>query len=211
MNGFILIVDDESRYRQLYANVLESAGFATRSAESAEAALAMIQDDVPALVMTDVRMGGASGIDLLRMVREPHPGLPFLMVTAYADVRDAVNAMKLGAVDYLSKPVDLDELLTAVRDTLNIREDGDASAPAIPPEALQGIVADSGLMRSVLWDAYRVAQSDAGVLITGESGTGKEVLAGFIHRNSSRGNNPMVILNCASVPASPPGGRAVWP
>jgi len=202
MNGSILIVDDEVRYRQLYANVIESAGFATRSAPSAEAALGMIQDDVPALVVTDVRMGGASGIDLLQQVRKTHPALPFLIVTAYADVRDAVNAMKLGAVDYLSKPVDLDEFLTAVRDTLGICNDQDALAPAIPPEALQGIVAESQAMRSVLWDAYRVAKSDAGILITGESGSGKEVLAEFIHQNSTRRNNPMVVLNCASVPTA---------
>ncbi len=202
MSQYILIVDDESRYRQLYASVIEGAGFTIRSAESAEAALKMIQDDVPALVVTDVRMGGASGIDLLRCVRDIHPSLPFLIVTAYADVRDAVNAMKLGAVDYLSKPVDLDELLAAVYDTLGISNDQSTSANAVPSDSLQGVVAESPAMRSVLWDAYRVAESDAGVLITGESGSGKEVLAAFIHQNSARRKNPMVILNCASVPAS---------
>ncbi len=202
MNEAILIVDDESRYRQLYANVIESAGFTTFSAASAEAALTMIEESVPALVVTDVRMGGASGIDLLRQVRKVHPALPFLIVTAFADVRDAVDAMKLGAVDYLSKPVDLDELLAVVRDTLGICDDRDTTSDSIPPEALQGIVAESHAMRSVLWDAYRVAESDAGILITGESGSGKEVLAGFIHQNSARKNNPMVILNCASVPAT---------
>jgi DNA-binding NtrC family response regulator len=85
-----------------------------------EEALVIIQKHVPAMVVTDVRMPGASGIELLRMARKAHPGLPFLLVTAYADVRDAVNAMKLGAVDYLSKPVDLDELLAAVRDAVGI-------------------------------------------------------------------------------------------
>nr|WP_321402123.1 sigma-54 dependent transcriptional regulator [uncultured Desulfobacter sp.] len=202
MNDTILIVDDEARYRQLYASVIETAGFTTCCAESAEAALAIIEDDLPALVVTDVRMGGASGIDLLTQTRRNHPELPFLMVTAYAEVRDAVNAMKLGAVDYLSKPVDLDELLAAVRDTLGISNNQDAATSAIPTEALGGIVAQSPVMKSLLWDAFRVAGSDAGVLITGESGSGKEVLAGFIHQNSLRKNNPMVILNCASVPAA---------
>lgn len=202
MSASILIVDDESRYRQLYAQVLDMAGFTTQSAASAEAALRMIGEEIPALVVTDVRMGGASGIELLRMVRKENPGLPFLIVTAYADVRDAVNAMKHGAVDYLSKPVDLDELLAAVRDALGICDQSDGSAPAVPAEALKGIVAESHVMRSVLWDAYRVAQSDAGILITGESGSGKDVLAGFIHRRSARRNKPMVTLNCASVPAT---------
>jgi len=202
MNGSILIVDDEPRYRQLYTNVIDSAGFETRAAASAEAALEMIQDDVPVLVVTDVRMEGRSGIELLRQVRKEHPALPFLIVTAYAAVRDAVNAMKLGAVDYLSKPVDLEELLAAVRDALGLCEAPDGSASAVPPEALQGIVAESKAMRSVLWDAYRVAKSDAGILITGESGSGKEVLAGFIHHNSTRRDKPMVPLNCASVPAT---------
>ncbi len=202
MSQYILIVDDESRYRQLYASIIEGAGFATRSAESAETALRMISDNAPALVVTDVKMGGASGIDLLKQVRITHPSLPFLIVTAYADVRDAVNAMKLGAVDYLSKPVDLDELLAAVSDTIGISSNKEISANSVPPEALQGIIAESHAMRSVLWDAYRVAESDAGILITGESGSGKEVLAAFIHNNSARSKNPMVILNCASVPAS---------
>lgn len=202
MSAFILIVDDEARYRQLYVNVIESGGLTVRSVSSAEAALAMIDREEPAMVVTDVRMGGASGLDLLRQVRSKHPTLPFLIVTAYADVRDAVHAMKMGAVDYLSKPVDLDELLAAVRDTLRINTTRDVSAPAaVPVEALAGIVAESPAMRSVLWDAYRVARSDATVLITGESGCGKEILAGFIHQQSSRQDRPMVVLNCASVPA----------
>ncbi len=201
MNPSILIVDDEARYRQLYAHVIEGFGLTTRSAPSAESALAMIAAEVPAMVVTDVRMGGVSGLELLREVRKTHPALPFLIVTAYADVRDAVQAMKLGAVDYLSKPVDLDELLAAVRDTLGLCQDQDAFASAMPPAALQGIVAESQAMRSVLWDAYRVARSDAAVLLTGESGSGKEVLAGFIHQQSTRRQNPMVVLNCASVPA----------
>ena len=202
MNRYILIVDDESRYRQLYASVIEGAGFSVHTAPSAEEALSMIQNHVPALVVTDVRMAGASGIDLLQQVRKTHTDLPFLIVTAYADVRDAMNAMKLGAVDYLSKPVDLDELLAAIRDTLGSHNDKDSPGANIPPEALEGIVAQSPVMKSLLWDAFRVADSDAGILITGESGSGKEVLAGFIHQNSPRKNSPMVILNCASVPAS---------
>ena len=200
MSTRILIVDDEVRYRELYMQLLDSAGFKTQAASSAEEAFTIIQRHVPAMVVTDVRMPGASGIELLRLTRKAHPGLPFLLVTAYADVRDAVNAMRLGAVDYLSKPVDLDELLAAVRDGVGITPD--APGLMVPPEALRGIVAESPAMRSVLWDAYRVAQSDANVLLTGESGSGKEVVARFIHQNSSRRNKTMITLNCAAIPAT---------
>ncbi|MFH0730413.1 MAG: sigma-54 dependent transcriptional regulator [Pseudomonadota bacterium] len=202
MSASILIVDDELRYRQLYTQVLESAGFRIHSAASAEAALGMIRKSVPAMVITDMRMDGADGIDLLKTARREHPTLPFLLVTAYTDVRDAVNAMRLGVVDYLSKPVDLDELLAAVRDTVGIDNETYGSEPCIPPDALKGIVAESHAMRCVLQDAYRVARSDANVLLMGESGTGKEVLADFIHRNSLRRNKTMVTLNCAAIPAT---------
>jgi DNA-binding NtrC family response regulator len=200
MSESILIVDDEIRYRELYMKVLESAGFEAKGADSAEEAFGIIQSGPPALVISDVRMPGASGIDLLRGAREKHPGLPFLLVTAYADVRDAVKALKLGAVDYLAKPVDLEELLAAVRDALGVS----TATPEldIDPLALEGIVAQSPAIRSLLRDAYRIAGSDANVLLAGESGTGKEVVASFIHRNSRRRHRPMVAVNCAAIPAT---------
>jgi DNA-binding NtrC family response regulator len=148
------------------------------------------------MIVSDVRMPGASGLDLLRRVRDDHPGLPFLLVTAFADVREAVDALKLGAVDYLAKPVDLDELLAAVRDTLG--EHGERT-DEIPAAALEGIVVESPAMRAVLRDAWRVAASDATVLLTGESGSGKEVVAQFIHGNSLRRAKPLVAVNCAAV------------
>jgi DNA-binding NtrC family response regulator len=200
MSQRILVVDDEIRYRELYAQTLAAAGFETESAACAEEALHQIEKLPPALVVSDVRMPGASGIELLRMAREKHPALPFLLVTAFAEVRDAVRALKLGAVDYLAKPVDLDEFLSAVRDALGVQAQGQPLN--IPPEALRGIVAESPLMRSVLRDAFRVAASDATVLLTGESGTGKEVLARFIHANSPRSKRPLVALNCAAIPGT---------
>ena len=200
MSTRILVVDDEIRYRELYTQVLASAGFETQAAASAEEALCFIQDRSPALVVSDVRMPGVSGIELLRMAREKRPALPFLLVTAYADVRDAVKALKLGAVDYLAKPVDLDELLASVRDALGVCTE--APELKVPLESLKGIVAESPSMRAVLRDAYRVAKSDANVLLVGESGTGKEVVALFIHQNSLRHSRPMVAVNCAAIPAT---------
>jgi DNA-binding NtrC family response regulator len=196
----ILIVDDEVRYRELYMHVLEAAGFMARAVASAEEAIAILRTQLPAMVVSDVRMPGASGIELLRRARKEHPGLPFLLVTAYADVRDAVSAMRLGAVDYLSKPVDLDELLAAVRDAVGVYDE--VKELTVPSEALRGIVAESPAMRNVLREAYRVAQSDANILLTGESGTGKEVVARFIHQNSPRRDKTMIVVNCASIPGA---------
>ncbi|MFC1479701.1 sigma-54-dependent transcriptional regulator [Planctomycetota bacterium] len=198
MSSDVLVVDDEIRYRDLYTRTLESIGLPVRTASSAEEALAQIVAEPPGLVVSDVRMPGESGIELLRSAREKIPELPFLLVTAYADVRDAVTALKLGAVDYLAKPVDLDELIAAVEDALHIRSKSQHSA--IPPEALTGIVAESPVMEVVLLDAYRVAQSDATILLTGESGTGKEVIARFIHEQSKRKEKPFVPVNCGAVP-----------
>jgi two-component system response regulator HydG len=144
-------------------------------------------------------MPRVSGIDLLRAARDLYPELPFLLVTAYADVRDAVTSLKLGAIDYLSKPVDLDELLAAVTDTLGLQHDP-ASAFDPPADLLDGIIAASPAMRATLRDAWRVASADATVLLTGESGVGKEVIARFIHRASPRARAPFIPLNCAASP-----------
>lgn len=199
MKRSILVVDDEVRYRELYARVLRDAGFGVREAGDGAQALELLAATIPDMVVSDVRMPGASGIDLLRRVRADHPSLPFLLVTAFADVRGAVDALKLGAVDYLAKPVDLDELLAAVRDTLGVRPD---ASGVIPAEAMQSIIAESPAMLAVLRDAWRVAGSDATILLTGESGSGKEVVAQFIHRHGSRRDKPMVTVNCAAVAPS---------
>ena len=199
MNRSILVVDDEVRYRELYARVLRDAGFDVLEAGSAADALELLEHETLDMIVSDVRMPGESGLDLLRRVRTGKPELPFLLVTAYADVREAVDALKLGAVDYLAKPVDLDELLAAVRDTLGV---GVGADPEIPAGSLEGIVAASPAMRSVLRDAYRVAASDATILLTGESGSGKEVVAQFIHRQSARRDKPLVPVNCAAIAPS---------
>ncbi len=196
----VLIVDDEPSHRRLYADTLATQGLATTTAGDAESALKVIREEQPALVVSDVRMPGASGLDLLRQARTCCPTLPFLLVTAFANVREAVAALRMGAVDYLAKPVDLDELAAAAVDILGLPvKEG---ATDLSAATLEGIVAESASMRAVLTDAYRVAASDATVLLTGESGTGKEVVAGFIHRQSSRREGPLVAVNCAALPES---------
>lgn len=196
----VMVVDDEERFLELYGQTLEEAGYEVLTAPDAEEALETLEETVPDMVVSDVRMPGKQGLELLQETRKRHEGLPFLLVTAYADVREAVQALKLGAVDYLPKPVDLDELVAAVSDALG--EPAPLEGTELPAEALEGIVAQSASMLAILSDAYRVAGSDATVLLTGESGTGKEVVARFIHENSRRAEGPFAVVNCPAVPDS---------
>ena len=192
----IAIVDDDPGQRQLLDNALQRAGFATALCPDGPAGLAAAPDC--ALMLLDVRMSGMSGLEVLAKVKADHPGLPVILLTAFIDVRDAVAAIKQGALDYLEKPVDLDELIAAVDDALGAPPDrpGDPERAALPP----GVVAQSEAMRLVFHQAARAAGSDATILITGESGTGKQVLAEFIQRQSRRASGPFVTVNCGALP-----------
>jgi len=200
MSQQILIVDDEKKFRQLYADTLSEAGYSVETAASAEDALALVQKKKPAMVVSDVRMQGMDGLALLSQVRQQYSEIPFLLVTAYSNVRDAVNALKLGAVDYLEKPVDLDELLIAVDEALG--NPVKHTLKNLPEDMLKGIIAQSPAMQALFQDAFRVASSNATILLTGESGTGKDVVANFIHRASRRGKSPLVAVNCSAIPAT---------
>ena len=195
----VLIVDDEVGFRDLYGQVLEEAGFRAFGAESAEEAYEQLAAASPDMVISDVRMPGDDGLTLLRRARTTYPSLPFLLVTAYSEIREAVRALRLGAVDYLAKPVDLDALVDSVAAALGVERRAAASMN-LPATALEGIVAESPALLHLLADADRVAKSDATVLLTGETGAGKEVLAGFVHRRSARSDSPLVSINCAAVP-----------
>lgn len=195
--SYIMIVDDEPGFCRLYADSLKEAGFTIQTAERADEALARINKHVPAMVISDVAMPGLDGITFLRKLRETYPDLPVLLVTAYGDIRDAVTSLKLGAVDYLTKPVDLQELVETVVDTIGGERPG---LKSVPVEAMSGIIAESPRMQSVFAEAYQVARSQATVLLNGESGTGKEVMAEFIHNNSSCAKKTMVAVNCAALP-----------
>ncbi len=192
----IAIVDDDPGQRQLLDNALQRAGFATLLCADGPAGLAAAPDC--ALMLLDVRMPGMSGLEVLAKVKADLPALPVILLTAYIDVRDAVAAMKQGALDYLEKPVDLDELIAAVDDALGapVERAADAEGTPIPP----GVVAESPALRLVFHQAARAAGSDATVLITGESGTGKQVVAEFIQRQSARAAGPFVTVNCGALP-----------
>lgn len=195
----ILIVDDDAGQRSLLNSFLKSQGFDTVTADSGERALETLRGSEFNLMISDVRMPGISGLETLRRAREMNATLPVLLVTAYTDIRDAVGAMRDGAVNYLAKPIDLDELLITIQKATGMAKVAPQKAEL--PQALPGnVIAQSPLMQAVFHDAALVAPSDSRVLITGESGVGKEVLADVIHAWSTRANGPLVKVNCAAIP-----------
>jgi DNA-binding NtrC family response regulator len=195
----VLIVDDDAGQRSLLSSFLKSQGFDIVTADSGERALETLRAGDFQMMISDVRMPGISGLETLKRAREQHATLPVLLVTAYADIRDAVGAMRDGAVNYLAKPIDLDELLASVRKAIGLVE---SVAPMLESERElpADVIAQSPLMRTVFHDAALIAPSESRVLITGESGVGKEVLADVIHAWSARAKGPLVKVNCAAIP-----------
>ena len=195
----ILIVDDDPGQRSLLHSFLKGQGFQAVSVSSGEEALEALRRADFTMMISDVRMPGLSGLETLRRARLENRMLPVLLVTAYADVREAVGAMRDGAVNYLSKPIDLDELLISVRQATGLAGTSTAAVyeeRELPPS----VIASSPLTQALFRDAALVAASDSRVLITGESGVGKEVLADVIHAWSDRARGPMVKVNCAAIP-----------
>jgi DNA-binding NtrC family response regulator len=200
MNHRVLVVDDEPRFRDLYASALRAIGLIVIEAEDVDDALAVCDKQAIDMIVSDVRMPGRDGLQLLQALRARQLQLPVLLVTAHADIRGAVDSMKLGAVDYLEKPVDLDELVAAVSDSLALEAEVEGPVLTLPAAAMAGIVAEDPKTRLVFAEALRVASTDATVLIGGESGSGKEVLTRFIHEQGSRRGGPLVAVNCAAIP-----------
>ena len=197
----ILVVDDDAAQRRLLGDFIGSLGFRTVEADSAEAALERIRRAPPDMVLLDVRLPKMDGITALGEIRKMAGNLPVLLITAHGHLRQAVEAMKSGADDYLLKPLDLDELEVAIIDALGPtgeKTPGEKTTPELPP----WLVCESAAMRRVVETAAVVAPSSAPVLILGESGAGKEVIAQLIHRWSPRAAGPLVAANCAGLPES---------
>ncbi len=195
----ILIVDDDPGQRSLLHSFLKGQGFITVPVASGEEALEALRRSEFTMMISDVRMPGLTGLETLRRARAENRLLPVLLVTAYADVREAVGAMRDGAVNYLSKPIDLDELLVCVRQATGLAKT--AATPVYEERELPPtVIAASPLTQALFRDAALVASSDSRILITGESGVGKEVLADVLHAWSDRVRGPMVKVNCAAIP-----------
>jgi DNA-binding NtrC family response regulator len=195
----ILIVDDDPGQRSLLESFLRGQHFEIVTADAGERALQLLPNGNFAMMISDVRMPGLSGLETLRRVRQDFPTLPVLLVTAYADIREAVVAMRDGALNYLAKPIDLDELLACVRQATGLAQSAPLQLGAEKPLPA-GIVAQSSLTVALFQQVALVAPSGARIFITGESGTGKEVLADVIHAWSDRAAGPLVKINCAAIP-----------
>lgn len=199
MAAHVLIVDDDTDLLRLLAMRLTAAGYRVSSAESAEDALAQIAVARPQLVISDVQLPGADGLQLFETIRAQHAALPVILLTAHGTIPDAVEATSRGVFTYLTKPFDGKQLLEQVAHALALAAPA-AAGPAEPAAWRAGIVSHSARMEEVLAEALLVAKSDASVLIRGESGTGKELLAQALHRASRRTARPFVAVNCSAIP-----------
>ncbi len=193
--GHVLLVDDDTDFLTLMARRLEREGFAVTTATSGEKALTVLAGSVPDLVITDLRMEGIDGIELLTRLQRDYPALPVLIVTAHGTIPEAVTATQGGAVGFITKPIDFEILLEKLHTAVRLSGGaGPAPAPALDWPTR------SARMRAVLGAAQAAARSNVSVLIRGETGTGKEVLARLIHESSQRADGPWVTVNCAALP-----------
>jgi two-component system nitrogen regulation response regulator GlnG len=194
------IVDDDRSVRLVLGAALREAGFAPREFGDAEAAIAALADEHPAVLFTDVRMPGISGLKLLERLALHEPRFPVIVMSAFTDIASTAAAYRLGAFDYLPKPFDLDQAVAAAeRALVHARPAPAVAAPGWTAEA--ELIGTSPAMRELFRAIGRVAASGLGVLITGETGTGKELVARALHRESARASRPFVALNTAAIPA----------
>jgi two-component system response regulator HydG len=197
----ILIVDDDSGHAAMLETVLSDWGYATRTAADGEMAVAAVRESPVDAVLMDVRMAGMGGIEALKCIKEYNPAVPVLIMTAYAAVDTAVEALKNGAYDYLTKPLDFDVLQKALEravDHAKLKKENEVLRSITRP-GFEDIIASSPAMRDVLDMAAAVADSDATVLIFGESGTGKELIARALHSGSPRKEGPLVVVNATAL------------
>ncbi len=185
----VLIVEDDEGLREALIDTLELAGYAWVEADSAEAALLILKKESVDIVVSDVQMAGMGGLALLRSIKLNWPNLPVLLMTAYANIQDAVSTMKEGAIDYMAKPFAPEVLLNMVS----------RYAPVKNEQTGDAIVADEKSLK-LLKLADKVAKTDANVMVLGPSGSGKEVMSRYIHNNSLRSDGPFVAINCAAIP-----------
>jgi len=199
----ILIVDDDARLRESFEKLVVEEGYEVRTAATGEAGLEAVKQELPDLVIMDVRMPGMGGLETLRLIREIDPKLPVIVMTAFGTTDTAIEATKLGAFDYVLKPFEIPDILTLIEQALEAgrfmrsRVEMNVGPETAPPDA---IIGRSEAMQEVYKAIGRVAPTDATVLVRGESGTGKELVARAIYQHSLRADKPFLVINCVAIP-----------
>jgi two-component system nitrogen regulation response regulator GlnG len=193
----VWVVDDDESIRWVLEKSLSREGLIPRTFPGAAELLDALSEEEPDVLLSDIRMPGVDGLELMARVRAAHPGLPVIIMTAHSDLDAAVSSYKGGAFEYLPKPFDVDVVVALVRRA------GESRAPAVPPEPLPArtaIIGEAPAMQEVFRAIGRLSQSQITVLITGESGSGKELVARALHVNSPRANRPFIAINTAAIP-----------
>lgn len=195
----ILIVEDDITFSLMLTTWLGKKGFVVRSSSSVSDAKRRLGEEVFDLVISDLRLPDSDGIDLLKWLKSTHPSLPLIMMTSYAEIQTAVQAMKLGAADYIAKPLNPDELLGKIKELVYVEEKAPARVPVSSAPDLY-IEGQSQAARQLYEHVRLVAPTDMSVLVTGASGTGKEYIARRIHEQSNRSKAPFVAVDCGAIP-----------
>jgi len=201
MTKTIMIVDDEPSIRTSLEGVLEDEGYKVLCASDGKEALKSMEEEMPDLILLDIWMPGIDGIETLKRMRSLHPGLQVIMISGHGSIETAVTATKLGAYDFIEKPLSLERTLVTIQNALNFRQLSDDNIilrqKARIPNKITG---NTSIIRQLQETIERVAPTHATVLITGENGTGKELVARAIHHLSPRNTRPLVEVNCAAIP-----------
>jgi two-component system nitrogen regulation response regulator GlnG len=195
----VWLVDDDASIRWVLERALRNGGMTPRAFDAAEPALVALRSDSPDVLVTDIRMPGQSGLELLKRIRETRPSLPVIVMTAFADLGNAVSAYESGAFEYLPKPFDIDQAVDLVRRaarSINAPSGSTDSTPRIPE-----LLGRASAMQQVFRAIGRLSRSSVTVLITGESGTGKELVARALHEHSPRASKPFIALNTSAIPS----------
>ncbi|MBM7037631.1 nitrogen regulation protein NR(I) [Vibrio ulleungensis] len=200
--GYVWVVDDDSSIRWVMEKTLSSANIQCETFADGESVLQSLERETPDVLVSDIRMPGIDGLDLLKQVHQKLPELPVIIMTAHSDLDAAVKAYKTGAFEYLPKPFDVDETVTLVERAITHSQEQkkESLSLAEQPESTPEIIGEAPAMQEVFRAIGRLSRSSISVLINGESGTGKELVAHALHKHSPRAKNPFIALNMAAIP-----------
>src|SRR5713226_1754078 len=200
-NEFVFVVDDDTSVRESLRNLIRSAGLSVQTFASAKEFLANPRPEAPSCLVLDVQLPGLTGLDLQQELAKGGVQIPIIFITGHGDIPMSVRAMKAGALEFLTKPVNDEDLLDAIQQAIARDHRARQQPGKVAQHDFEEIVGTSAALRAVLNDVEVVAPTDSTVLIYGETGTGKELVARAIHNVSSRSNRAFVKLNCAAIPS----------